>query len=120
MARGGPPLTKPFDINSIRGHALPARGRHRFGGRAGSTITVPGSDTSGNSHSSLFVVRQRGKLRDALLNSRDPLLLIRLGEEHVEYFKPLGLPLPSVAHRATTEDCCSVPLILCENSHFGP
>src|SRR5262249_17521043 len=44
MARGGPPLTKPFDINSIRGHALPARGRHRFGGRAGSTITVPGTN----------------------------------------------------------------------------
>jgi len=29
--------------------------------------------------------------------------------KHVEYFKPLGLPLPSVAHRATTEDRCSVP-----------
>src|SRR5215510_10996205 len=46
MARGGPPLTRPFDINSIRGHALPARGRHRFGGRAGSTITVPGTNPS--------------------------------------------------------------------------
>src|SRR6516225_2347673 len=46
MARGGPPLTKPFDINSIRGHALPARGRQRFGGRAGSTITVPGTNPS--------------------------------------------------------------------------
>src|SRR6516162_146612 len=33
MARGGPPLTKPFDINPFRGHALPARGRHRFGRR---------------------------------------------------------------------------------------
>jgi len=42
-------------------------------------------DTSGNSHSSLFVVRfhQRGKLRDASLNSRDPLLPIRIGEKHV-------------------------------------
>src|SRR5262249_58202280 len=46
MARGGPPLTKPFDINPFRGHALPARGRHRFGGRAGSTITVPGTNPS--------------------------------------------------------------------------
>src|SRR6516165_6548171 len=46
MARGGPPLTKPFDINPIRGHALPARGRQRFGGRAGSTITVPGTNPS--------------------------------------------------------------------------
>ena len=46
MARGGPPLTKPFDTNPIRGHALPARGRHRFGGRAGSTITVPGTNPS--------------------------------------------------------------------------
>ena len=52
--------------------------------------------------------RQRGKLRDALLNSRDPLLLIRIGEEHVEYFKPLGLPLP-FPHGATTEGRCSVP-----------
>ena len=37
-------LTKPFDINPIRGHALPVRGRHRFGGHAGSTITVPGTE----------------------------------------------------------------------------
>jgi hypothetical protein len=46
MARGGPSLTKPFDINPIRGHTLPVRGRHRFGGRAGSTITVPGTNPS--------------------------------------------------------------------------
>ena len=30
----------------IRGHALPARGRQRFGGRTGSTITVPGTNPS--------------------------------------------------------------------------
>ena len=40
-------------------------------------------DTSGNSHSSLSVVRQCGKLRDALLNSRAPLLSIRIGKKHV-------------------------------------
>src|SRR5262249_10660419 len=46
MARRGPPLTKPFDINPTRGHALPARERHRSGGRAGSPITFPGTNPS--------------------------------------------------------------------------
>src|SRR5215475_15925055 len=73
-------------------------GRNELDDGSGSDLR---GDTCGNSRSSLFVVRQRGKLRDAVRNWRDPLLLIRIGEEHVEYFKPLGLPLP-FPHRATT------------------
>jgi len=50
------------------------------------------------------------------LNSRDPLLLIRLGEEHVEYFKPFGLPLPFPQSNDGGLLICATWMILCENS----
>jgi hypothetical protein len=36
MARGGPPLTRPFEILPIRSHALPSRGQQHFGARSAS------------------------------------------------------------------------------------
>src|SRR5262249_25789776 len=39
-----------------------------------------------------FVVRQCGKLHDALLNSRDPLLPIRIREDHVDVLVSGGNP----------------------------
>ena len=61
-------------------------GRNELDDGSGSDRTGPCVAIRLVTHSSLVVVRfrQRGKLRDALLNPRDPLLPICIGEEHVD------------------------------------
>src|SRR5215831_13316565 len=57
-------------------------GRNELDDGSGSDRTGPCVAIRPVTRTRHFVVRQRGNLRDALLNSRDPLLPIRIGEKH--------------------------------------